>query len=297
MFHAEPAERQVPVEDVRAGFTPSDEDIKLLEDVLPLIDETFAGFLNASVPEQRNQFVIDPLGAVSRMARFYGLNPISQIDPKTIGRSSAQVIRFPEGKAIEALWTSADGRQYDTVFREESGEWRLDWEHFARYSEYPWSLFLAGGDVTEGEFRLLARERLAEERKNAETISLVLYSPRFGNPGEAGFQSPEFLVSRKSEDGRLLDAAFKLAREGGRVFGSQLGKIDPDEMIRVNVRVKRVEGDLGRSFQISRVIACHWYSVEDPGVEPAPIAVGGSRETPGDGITPVELDATPQAPE
>jgi hypothetical protein len=158
-------------------------------------------------------------------------------------------------------------------------------------------LFLAGGDVTEGEFRLLARERLAEERKNAETISLVLYAPRFGNPGEAGFQSPEFLVSRKSDDGRLLDAAFKLAREGGRVFNSQLGKIDPDEMIRVNVRVKRVEGDLGRSFQITRVIACHWYSVEDPGVEPAPIAVEKSQEIPGDGITPVEVDATPQAPE
>ena len=249
--------------------TISDLDMKLLEEAGPKCLETFSNFLAATTPEERNQFVLAPVSTASRMARFYSLNPLTNIDPSTTRLERNAVIEMAGGKAIETLWQGSEGKRYDALFREENGEWRLDWEHFARYSDYPWSQFLAGDGPTEGEFRLLARERLAKERKNEETISLVLYAPRFGRPEESGFQSPEFLVPRRDPAGQLLDNAFQLARDGRRVFGSSLPHIDPDGMIRVRVKVKRTEVNLERKFEITEVNACHWFSTDDPGVEHA----------------------------
>ena len=245
------------------------EDLRLFQNAGPKCGEALAQFLAAGTPEKRNQFVLSPVTTASRMAHFDSLNPIPNINPATLELTASGLLNLPGGKAFEAHWKSDDGKVIDAVFRQENAEWRLDWEHFARYSDYPWPLFLAGTGPDEGEFRLLARERLAEERKGEETISLVLYAPRFSNPDEAGFQSPEFLVSRNHRDGQLLDAAFKLARSGGRVFGGKLPNLDPEDMIRVRVKVRRSEGELGRVFEITSVIACHWHSLEDPGVEPS----------------------------
>lgn len=248
----------------------SDEDMLLLDENLQKCGDVFAGFLQAGVPEQRNQFVLSPVTTASRMALFYSMNPLPVIQPDTLTPTANATLKLPGGKAIETLWTTQDGRRIDVVFREESGEWKIDWDHFARFSDYPWSLFLAGNEETEGEFRLLARERLAEERRNEETISLVLYAPRFGRPEESGFQSPEFLVSRRSRDGKLLDAAFELARQQKTIYQSKLPNLNPEGMIRVRVKVKRSEVNMERKFEITKVIACHWYSVDDPGVIPAP---------------------------
>lgn len=246
----------------------SDLDIKLLEEAGPRCAEVFSGFLNAGTPEERNQFVIDPVRTASRMVRYYSLNPLVNIDPQSLRFVDQSVLEIPGTRAIESRWIGQDDKTYDAVFREENGEWRLDWDHFSRYSDYPWALFLAGSGEPEGEFRLLARERLADERKNEQNISVVLYAPRIGRPGESGLQSPEFLVSRSKPEGRLLDAAFEAARKGKRLFGSTLPGIDPEGMIRVRVRVKRTELNLERKFEITEVVACHWMSIKDPGVTP-----------------------------
>ncbi len=269
VWHSEaPATKVPPTANTNAAPPPNEDDLHLLRQAGPKCGEVFAGFLAAGTPEKRNQFVLSPVTTASLMARFYSLNPLVNIDPGKLSLTGSGFVPLPDGRAFEARWDSTDGKTLDAVFREENGEWRLDWEHFARYSDYPWSLFLAGTGPDEAEFRLLARERLAEERKDADAISLVLYAPRFGHPRETGFQSPEFLVSRNQRDGQLLDAAFKLSRGGGRVFGAKLPEINPDGMIRVRVKVRRTEVDMERKFEITAVKACHWYSVDEPGVEP-----------------------------
>jgi hypothetical protein len=95
----------------------------------------------------------------------------------------------------------------------------------------------------------------------------VLYAPRFGFTTEPGFQSPEFLIKRDTKNGRLLDAAFKLERENKRVFGGKFPNNNPEGFIRVRVKVRRLEENLERGFELEEVVACHWYSVEAPGVE------------------------------
>ena len=262
----EPARKSVAAAPKSA--TVSNENLVFLNNVVPKCVEILSGFLAAGTPESRNQFVLTPVLTSSRMARFYALNPLTHVDPQTLNLVASAVLNPSGGKAVETQWNCSDGRKIEAVFREENGDWRLDWDHYARYSDYPWALFLAGSGDPEGEFRLLVRERLADERKASETLSMVLYAPCFGQPGDVGFQSPEFLVARNGSDGKLLDAAFQLARSGGRVFGSTLANLNPEGMIRVRVKVRRLEVNLERKFEIVKVLACHWYALDEPGVEP-----------------------------
>lgn len=251
-----PAENQISVEDTA-----------LLDDARSSCGQVFSGFLKANTPEERNQFVLSPITTAARMARFYNLNPVVNIDTTTLAPIQRAVIHLPTRRGIETQWRSADGRLLDAVFFEQNGEWRLDWDHFARYSDYPWSQFLAGSGEDRGEFRLLARERLADERKNEQNISFVLYAPRFGYSDQTGYQSPEFLIDRNTKNGRLLDAAFKLNRSGLRPFGVNIPSINPEGFIRVRVKVHRVEENLERRFELDEVVACHWYSEDAPGVD------------------------------
>lgn len=245
----------------------SAQDISFLNEAAPLCGAALDGFLTASTPEERNQFVSSPITTAARMARFYNMNPLVNIDPRTITFQGSSVVRLPNGNGMEAHLSTPDGRLFDVVFVKENDEWKIDWDHYARYSDSPWALFLAGSGEAEGEFRLLARERLADERKNEDTISLVLYAPRFGYANDTGFQSPEFVVRRDTRDGRLLDAAFKLERDGKRVFEANLPSINPEGLIRVRVKIRRFEVNLERRFEVEKVIACHWYSVDEPGVQ------------------------------
>ena len=244
----------------------SSEDIILLEKSVPQCSLSFSNFLASGTPEARSQYVINPIDTAARMSRFNSLNPLFTIDPSKITLRANEVLHLPTGPAIETLWSTTDDRVLDAVFMEEKGEWRLDWAHFIRFSDYPWPLFLAGSGNEQGEFRLLARERLAEERKNSDTISIVLYAPRFGVPDDPGFVSPEFLVSRNSKNGRLLDAAFKLEKSRKRVFDVKLPKLDPEGLARVRVKISRSGEANDRHFELVEVVACHWYSTDAPGV-------------------------------
>jgi len=242
-------------------------DSALIQQSMPLVQKTMSNFIDSQTPEEWNQFILAPIAAAGRIDRYYSLNPRTNISTKLLNLTHYSIIKLPKGKAVECYWTTDNGQELDTLFIEENGEWLLDWDHYVRYSDYPWALFLAGDGSDVGEFRLLARERLADERKNEDAISVALYAPRFGHSNELGFASPEFLVKRSSRSGRLLDAAFKLRRGGKHVFESQLPGIDPEGLIRVRAKIRRFKGMEENQFEVEEVIACHWYSTDDPGVE------------------------------
>jgi len=250
--------------------TTGDESVVNLHKALTPCFAVLGGFFNASTPEERNQFVFDPVAMAGRMARFYNLNPLTRIDPKNVTNTANTLLNLPTGQALETRWHTTDGRTFDCVFLQQKGDWRLDWEHFARYSDYPWSLFLAGDGPPEVEFRLLVRERLSEERKDASHMSLVFYAPRFGYPALAGSPSPEFLVKRDSDDGRLLTAMFHKQAKNEPLYGAKLAFLEPENMIRVRVKIRRLPAtsQSSQKFELVKVVACHWISINDAGVQP-----------------------------
>ena len=252
---------------VRRG---TDDDSAMLQRGINPCGQTVTGFLTARTPEERSQFVRKPLETIGRMTRFYALNPAVIVDPADLSLDQFNLLHLGEERAISILWRTGDGRLFDSVFFLEKGEWRLDWDHFVRYSDHPWQLFLNGGGSDTGEFRLLARERLAQDRRLTGEIGIVLYSPRSGSPGETGAPSPEFLLSRDSEEGRMLVAAFAELEAKRRPFGDKTLTHDPDEMVRLRVRIRRENTPQGDRFVLEKILACHWMGIDDPGVTSAP---------------------------
>ncbi len=244
----------------------SNADLDFLSREMPECQRVFGQFLSARTPESGTQFVFSPVNMAGRMERYFSLNPMIRLAPASIVSKGSGVLELPGGRAIEARWRAGDGREVDAVFLRERNQWRLDWEHFVRYSDYPWALFLAGSGEPQGEFRLLARQRLAEKSSVETGLSLVFYAPRFGYPAQPAAQSPEFTMAEDSADARLLEAAFLREKEGRRPFGADLPSVDPEGMIRVRVKIRRTEEGGTRRFEIEEVVACHWLAVEASGI-------------------------------
>lgn len=230
--------------------------------------QTMQEFLQAGPPEQRSQHVIQPISTVARMTRHQDIDNFTEVSPPMPDTSMWNIVRIGDEKTIEAIWTNPDGRRFDAIFRKERNEWLLDWEHFVRYSDMPLSIFLGSDGDAEGEFRLLARERLAEERKNLPTLSIVFYAPVFGRPAEAVVPTPEFLVEKNSPEGILFETAFSALKNKKRPFRAKLTNHDPDGMIRVRVKIRRSGEKESRDFEIAELKACHWYSSDLPGFDP-----------------------------
>lgn len=246
-----------------SGEVISAKDQVFLKKVMPACLDAYVGFLTSPANESRSQFVLDPISSVVRMSRFYGLNALPNFNLNTMRVDKHHLIQLPQGPAVEVQWVPGESSCMETVFQQENGEWRLDWPHYSRYGDHPWALFLAGDGPSEGEFRIYARERLAEELKAKETISLVLYAPVAGRLGELSGRSPECVVRRDSPEGKKITKALLDRKQGRRPFGVRLPNLDPDEVIRLRVRMKRNEVGAQRGFEIMEVKACHWYSVPD----------------------------------
>jgi hypothetical protein len=266
IWHSESPEKTSP-KNTASDAATQNENLYLLNKAMGQCMRTMHGFLQAGPPEQRSQFVIQPITAVTRMTRHREVENWSEISPPAPETSEWKIVSLGDEKAIETNWANADGRGFDAIFRKEGNEWLIDWEHFVRYSDMPFSVFLSGNGDAEGEFRLLARERLADERKNMSTISLMFYAPIFGLPADTASPSPEFLVDRNSPEGQLLKAAFSALKNKKRPFDAKLANHDPEGMIRVRVKIRR-SGEMDtRAFKITELKACHWYSSDLPGFD------------------------------
>ncbi|QTN31821.1 hypothetical protein HZ994_05590 [Akkermansiaceae bacterium] len=260
---------QVARTDMAEG-TLADERIALLTAALPDCHRALGGFLTAGTPEGRNQFVADPIPTAGRMATFYASNPFPSVDAKNIRRVGQEPLKIGDEWVINTRWKEgADGAIFDAVFLRKGGTWQLDWEHFSRYGDHPWALFLAGGGPEEGEFRLLAREVSGDggADRGGSRLRFELISPVFGKPLETGISSPIFVIERRSDEGILLEAAFAARRDGRSIFGSTMEPMEPDGLIRVRVQVRRGEFGGKRSFELRKVIACHWIESDVTGFD------------------------------
>ena len=88
------------------------------------------------------------------------------------------VVLLPEGKAVLTQWEDAEGSTFDAAFRQQDEAWVLDWDHFVHYRDHSWHQFLAGSGESVGEFRLLARKRLAISGDPGHGIGVVLSAPK-----------------------------------------------------------------------------------------------------------------------
>ena len=232
------------------------EDNHLIHDQLDNCSARLAQFLSAGDIGGQTPHVLRAKEIVTEMAGALNYEPILR-SSVSLSWLYHRVIHTPGGRAIETIWKNDDGKQVEAVFFEEEGEWKIDWHAFTRAGSEPWPLFVSGRGKGEGQFRVLARERIGAKGRDPEFIGLVLYTPKPGHPGEAIAPSPEIRVPRDSEMGRAIEEAFAERAKDLGAFGSGVVQYDPDEMIRLHVRVTR-EGEEERIFKITDLIATHW---------------------------------------
>lgn len=252
----------VEVEDFNKVGDLAKDDFRLIQEQLDPCGKRLGQFLAASDIGGRSAHVLRAELAVQRMARFHQFSAIFPSNEK-LEIELYHVIHTPIGRAIETLWTQESGERIEAVFFQEEGEWKLDWDAYARAGTEAWPLFLAGRGTAVGEFRLLARERIGANGRDPEFIGLVLYATRPGHPEETLAPSPEIRVPRDSPVGRQLEDALKLRESGVGAFGSKMVKHDPADMIRLRARIRR-EGEDERVFRIEELFATHWLQLDPP---------------------------------
>jgi hypothetical protein len=260
----QPARAKGPERAANAADGRRAEELGALRSALPGCQRAWFDFLRAATPEARAQSAKDGYLIVGAMQRYYQNHPALNLTTVPVQRLG-EVIRTPEGLAIESLWVTSE-EQYEVVFFNQKGEWRMDWKNHVRHSEMDWPLYLAGVGEDEGEFRLFVRERQAQRRDDG-MISVVFYLPRYGRTEEFGPQSPEFLVARDSAAGRRMAAVLARAKQRKGAYQSKLAELDPTGMARVRVKILRHELAGKRTFELKEVVAGHWLDLADPGID------------------------------
>lgn len=258
-FRQQAEDAELPVDAV--------EERRFLLDEAPACHQQLMGFLMTSTPEERARFVLDPGGTVGKMVRSNEELPVLAAG-EAPGLLVIDAIDTPAGKCIEGVWALDDKWKLEAVFRRgSSGDWRLDWELLTRYSDTSWAIFVAGAGPDVGEFRVLARRRTISDDLLAEdNLGVVLLGPTVADPGQVGAASPEILVPRETQTGRAIERAFERRDAGLAAYGSATSKFDPNGMIRLRVRVRRLD-DTEKRFEIEEVIATHWLSIDDLGID------------------------------
>lgn len=177
------------------------------------------------------------------------------------------VIR-PGGVAmVETIWQDQRERKVELVFAKEENRWVIDWEAYAKSSSMPWAIFQSGEGEASGNFRLLVRERSVSQNQLDLTLSIVFYEPGFLHGSPVGQTTPEFVIRRDSDDGKMILAAIKARKEDAPIYGSMFPAADPPNTARVHVKIQRRREKGEIRFTLEKVIACHWLGIDDSGVD------------------------------
>lgn len=270
MHHVRLDEEKKNREELRASIlegTMADQKTAFIDEALPDCHRSLAGFLMGGTPKARSQFVFDPVSNAAKMADFYGVNPLEKVDSEKLRRTAQESLTAGGERMINTRWKEDGAAEFDAVFRNDKGTWKLDWEHFVRFSDYPWMLFLEGEGPEEGDFRLLARRLPGGDvvQQSGGRMAIVLMAPAFGQPSETSAPSPEFVMGQRSDAGLLLGAAFDARARGEGLFGADGDLMQPAGLVRVRVRIRREAIGDEYKFHLEEVLACHWISSSSRG--------------------------------
>jgi len=244
--------------------TLESENLDLINQAYQSMQETTAFLLDTNAPETLAQYCRQRPRIVSII--FNDGPKASLFKPESIQLTERNVIRPGGLPMIETIWKDDRGRMLEMVFAKEEDRWVVDWESYAKSSTLPWSVFQGADGEEEGVFRMLVRERLVDQTYSDLQMSVVFYEPSFLRGGPLGLATTDFLVDRKSRDGRLLTAALEARKNNKPLLGSIFPQADPPNTARVCVKIRRSIKDGQKVFTLVEVLACHWLGIDDPGV-------------------------------
>lgn len=237
----------------------------VIEAAVPKCEQVMSKFLNASSPATKAQYVYQGVRLSGVMARYYRNNPSFSSTRSILKITWADTLEFDNKKVIGAMCQNSLGEKFEAVFINNGTEWRIDWLSLIRYDAKPWSLFQAGPDGDEGEFRLYMRVRDSNKNLEQREMSIVFYKPKMYVKNDVSYlASSPVLVAVDSPLGIKIKGMLDRAGEQKKdAHGFPVGDVDLPgyHRVRVKLRLHKKEGAPSH-MELLEITANDWYGME-----------------------------------
>jgi hypothetical protein len=262
--------------DQREAAAEEQKNRRMINEAIPACEKSMTEFLFATSAAAKAQYVYQGVKLSGVMNRYYRDELSFSASDSRVKITRAELLEGFNRTALGALCMNSQGEKWEAIFLFDEDEWKIDWAALVRYDDRSWSLFPAGKEGAEGEFRLYMRVRDMNEDFEQEDMSLVFYKPTmFFKDEYRGVASDPVTVPIDSELGRRIsalldqeDAVEKVIRKD--VHGLSVGLIDPSRYHRVRVKMrihKEGRNDKNSRVELLEILANHWYGFEAKAVE------------------------------
>jgi len=245
----------------------------IIEAAVPACEKVMMQFFAAPSAASKSQYVYHSVKLSGVMSRYYRDALSFSASASKVKIVRAELLRGFSTRTIGALCINEQGLKWEAVFVLDGNEWKLDWKSLVRYDAQSWSLFPAGDEGAEGEFRLYLRVRDSNEDLEQKEMSLVFYKPTMYIKDEfRGLASAPVRVLIDSDLGREIAKLVVLdkERENSKEMiqdphGLKIIYMDPSRYHRVRVKMAlhKVGKDLNKpQMELLEILANDWYGDE-----------------------------------
>lgn len=226
------------------------------------IRSALTAFLTLQKADLKAQYVRKTSKVPGVMGRFYQSEAprhlAAQLEEEPLVWN---VVYELEPSFVEVVWRDKQGESFEAVFVKEEGGWKLDWEHFARYSAIPWTYFRQQfGTQREGVFRLYMEEVSRGGGGEEGNVWVRLMPPVADVDARAREATDPVAIPRNSELGIKVLKALDHDRVRPESGFPKLYARDPEKLTRVQLRLawERDESLGTESMRIVDLLANHW---------------------------------------
>jgi len=246
------------------------EDKDFLESGIKPCLQVMRDFLKADSTPLKAQFVYQSVKRVGEMSRYYRHNSGFLMQDGKVDVEQVRLLKFPDQKAIAAIFKTQANKKIEALFIHEDGEWQIDWQFLVRYSDSSLPIFLLGEDGDEGEFRLYMRiKKIGDELASSNKVVVFYQPPVYIDPEFEAVPSMDVNVASESPLGKKVNALRlnedKLTEDP---YGLLLDGVDPPgfHRVRVKLRLKKKEGETPK-MELLEILANDWYGAGIVGEE------------------------------
>ncbi len=232
---------------------------KIAKEATAECTQTLSEFLKVSDPSQIGAYITNSSSNVSLRNAYYQTHQLTRT-AEAVKLTYINVLKVNDEYQLETFWKWPTGEDRDVVFKKYSNKWLIDWEHMVRYSDQVLAAFASGIDgPDEGIFRVYMRRAAVTKESNAKWTTVTLFEPKENLNGEYSSAPVKISIERASKLGDTLERIHANHVAKKAAFGSVAAQIDPEDLIRVTLRLKRTKANSNKyAISIEEVLSNHW---------------------------------------
>lgn len=238
----------------------------------PKIERTFRDFLGRRSVNQMSELVLDTDQVERKMARHFRENVRRTVSEGLKPSPVFWNVAFEESPGfVEVAWDGGVDGFFEGVFVKVGQSWKIDWEHYERYSSESWTVFNQQiGGLNKGLFRVYIEKVSEGEGEDFQRWMKVRIIPPYSDEERGKLEASDPIMLEGDDELSLKISRLFIERSGQSEGYSQLWERDSRKLRRATVELEWVEDSVTgeERMVIKDVLAEHWRGLETIG-EPA----------------------------